>query len=86
MAELRHHGDDGGAHHRACYCGDCAVCRAYEAWRADFRARNQLADKQARLHDTEVRGGAQARKLLNEIKATWYDEIDVEIRHVERPS
>ena len=46
-----------------------------------FRARNQLADKQARLHGTEVRGGAQARKLLSEIKDTWYDEIDVTIAH-----
>lgn len=86
MAELRHHGDDGGAHHRACSCGDCAACRAFEQWRTQFQARMRLADKQARLHATEVRSGAQARRLLRDIRDTWYDEIDLEIVHVEGES
>jgi hypothetical protein len=46
---------------RSCECGDCVSCRAYEQWRAEFRARTQLADKQARLHDTEVRAASRLR-------------------------
>lgn len=71
MAEFRHTGDDGGAHHWRCGCG-CVPEIASEIAARKTEAAEHWRERN-KMFAAEVRNGDQARDWLLSIRSVWHE-------------